>query len=283
MSSARILKSIVPPLLWDIGKDVKRRLLSSVDHYAYAPNGWATQLPAGAGSQEYWSTFIARERVACQALIARVRAGEPAWTPDGGDDLKHVTFGYVLALAAREKPKVTVLDYGGNLGDYYWVGRALVPGVELEYHCKELPPIAAAGSQITPEVVWHTDDACLAEPHDLVMFSSSLQYLPEWQDILRRAARGTPGYLFLSDVPTVRHVPAYVATERSGGATNLHHQLNRSEVIDTVERAGLRLIREFAMGPHPPVANAPEQPTCAGWLFQRDPVSQAVVKLCTGC
>jgi len=70
-------------------------------------------------------------------------------------------------------------------------------------------------------------------------------------------------------VPTVRNVPAFVATERSGGVTNLHWQLNRDEVVRTVEGRGLRLVREFAMGPYPPVANAPEQPSCAGWLFER--------------
>ena len=48
-------------------------------------------------------------------------------------------FGYVLALAARTNRGLTVLDYGGNLGDYYWLAEALVPDVELDYHCKELP------------------------------------------------------------------------------------------------------------------------------------------------
>ena len=102
------------------------------------------------------------------------------------------------------------------------------------------------------------------------MFQSSLQYVREWQDLLRRAAQAARRYLWLSDVPTVRQVSTYVVTERSAGATNLHYQLNRSEIIDTVERVGLRLVREFEMGPHPPVANAPEQPTCVGWLFERD-------------
>ena len=47
MRSKRILKSIVPPLFWNIGKDFKRRLLRSVDHFAYAPQGWSTRLPGG--------------------------------------------------------------------------------------------------------------------------------------------------------------------------------------------------------------------------------------------
>jgi len=266
--SSPFLKSILPPLLWNIGKDLKRRLLRSVDHYAYAPRGWDTPLPAGASSQDYWTAFIARERSACEALIARVRNGEPIATA-AGDNVKLAAFGYVLALAAHQKSKITVLDYGGNLGDYLWHGRALMPALELEYHCKELPRIAEAGRQINPGITWHTDDACLRRQYDLVMFSSSLEYLPEGEDVLVRAADAARGYLFLSDVPTVRNVPAFVATERSGGVTNLHWQLNRDEVVRTVEGRGLRLVREFAMGPYPPVANAPEQPSCAGWLFER--------------
>jgi putative methyltransferase (TIGR04325 family) len=266
-----ILRSVLPPLLWNIGKDLKRRLFRSVDHMEYAPQGWATPLPSGADSQEYWNTFISRERAACRRLIARVEAGEPFLMVDQDENLKHIVFGYVLALVARQKQQITVLDYGGNLGDYYWLGMALLPGVALEYHCKELPEVAEAGRQITPAVTWHTDDACLDQPHDLVMFSSSLQYLPEWRDVLCRGARGVGRYLFLADVPTVRDAPGFVATHRTRGMTNLHHQFNRQEIVDTVERAGLRLVREFDMGAHPPVANAPEQPRCVGWLFQRDP------------
>ncbi len=264
----RILQSIVPPLLWNIGKDLKRRVFRSVDQIAYAPEGWATPLPSDA-AQEYWNTFIARERTACQTLIARVQSREPLLMVNEDESLKYITFGYVLALVAREKPKITVLDYGGNLGDYFWIGTALLPGVDLEFHCKELPKVADAGRRLSPAVTWHTDDACLDRPHDLVMFSSSLQYLPEWRDLLSRAARGVGGYLFLADVPTVRDVPSYVATHRTGGMTKLHHQFNRQEIVGTVEAAGLRLVREFDMGPHPWVENAPEQPACAGWLFAR--------------
>lgn len=264
--SSPFLKSMVPPFLWNIGKDVKRRLLRSVDHYAYAPRGWATPLPAK--SQDYWHALIARQRSECETLIARIQRGEPALTADR-QDVKHVIFGYVLAMTAHEKPRVTVLDYGGNLGDYYWLARALVPDVALEYHCKELPNMAAAGQAVSPAVFWHTDDSCLARRYDLAMFSGVMQYLPEWQDILRRAAAATDNYLFVTDVATVRTVPGFLATERSGGATGLYQLLNRDEIIGTIQRTGLRLIREFEMDPHPMIAHAPEQPTRAGWLFQR--------------
>ena len=267
MRAKRILKSIVPPLLWNVGKDFKRRVLRA-DHMAYAPEGWSTRLPAGATNEDFWNSVITRERSVCEAVIARIQTREPMLSVDG--DLDYALFGYVLALAARGKQKVTVLDYGGNLGDYYWLGTALVPGVDLDYHCKELPKLAEAGRQLTPAVTWHTDDACLAQPHDLVMFSGSLQCLPEWQDVLRRAAESAPSYLFLADVPTLRVVPSYVVTQHVGGVVNLQSQLNRSEIVAIVERAGLRLVREFTVGAHPPVWNAPEQAIRVGFVFQRD-------------
>ena len=46
---------------------------------------------------------------------------------DGDGNVKHVLFGYVLALAAAQQQRLTVLDYGGNLGDYFWLAKALVP------------------------------------------------------------------------------------------------------------------------------------------------------------
>ena len=210
-----------------------------------------------------------RSEAHCAALIARLSAGEPCLYPDGDENLKYAVFGYVLALAARQRPRISVLDYGGNLGDYYWLARALVPGVELDYHCKELPKLAEVGRQITPGVTWHSTDACLDSRHNLVMFSSSFQCLPDWQDILQRAGQSARSYLLLSDVATVRNVPAYVVTHRTRGQTYLQMRSIAPKSVAAAERAGMRLVREFPMGAHPPIVNAPEQPTCLGWLFQR--------------
>jgi putative methyltransferase (TIGR04325 family) len=267
-TAKQIFKSIVPPLLWNIGRNLKGRFVHSETHFQYAPRGWSTPLPGG-NNDDFWSAFVAHEQGASEDLIARIRAGEPLLETRGDEHVDYLLFGYVLALAARHKTTVSVLDYGSNLGIYYWLGRALVPDVELDYHCKELPEVVEAGRRVTPEVTWHTDDAVLTHSYDLVMFSSSIQYLPNWQDILARAAQSARTYLLLADVPTVRDVPAYVATRRDGERTSLQMLMNRSEIIGTVERAGLRLVREFAMRPHPPIADAPEQPMCLGWLFQR--------------
>ena len=117
---------------------------------------------------------------------------------------------------------------------------------------------------------WHTDDTCLSEPYDLVMFSGSLQHLPDWPDVLRRASQ-TARHLLLMDVSTVHGCPGYVAMRRWQGVYSLYQVLNRADILRVMEGAGMRLTREFATGAHLPIERAPEQPTYAGWLFERDP------------
>jgi putative methyltransferase (TIGR04325 family) len=268
LTGKQVLKSLAPPLLWRIGKDLKRRMVRSVDHFAYAPDGWSTRLPPSDNSQDFWSTLALRERASCEALIATVQASGPVLALNA--DLKDALYAYVVALTAAGKHTVSILDYGGHLGERYWVARAMVPEVALEFHCKELARVAEEGRNLSPDVTWHTDDECLAQQYDLVLFSGCLQCVPEWQHTLRRAAQSARNYLFILDVPTVRNVPTFVVTQRCEGITSLQHQLNHSEIIATAEGAGWRLMREFDMGSHPPVANAPEQPRCAGLLFQRD-------------
>lgn len=269
MSPKLLLQSLLPPLLWNGLKAIKTRLWRHDDRFYLAADGWATPLPPGVSNDDYWMTFMPQERAACERIMRRYHAGELVFTLELGEHLKHVTFAHALAIAAGHRPSLSVLDYGGNLGEYYWVGRALAPDVALEYHCKELPAVARTGRAINPEVTWYTDDTCFDRHYDLVMFSSSLQYLPKWPEVLLAAAQASRRYLYLSDIPTVRQVPAYVTVQRSRGAFTLYQPLNRAELVDTVEQAGLRLVREFAMGPHPHVERAPEQPVVAGWLFER--------------
>ena len=263
-----MLQSITPPVLWSIGKDLKRRLFRSVDHYAYAPDGWSTPLPGGVTPDEYWAAHVRRCRGECEGLIAHVRQGTPVMTAPGAD-MRRIALAYVLALVTRDHRAISMLDYGGGLAEDYWIARGLMPELTLDYHCKELPAFAEAGRALSPEVTWHTDDGCLDDRYDMVMFSSSLQYLPDWKQMLHRAAGAAQRHLFISNLPVVRRVSTGTATERSASVTNLHWLLNRDELVSSVDAAGFTLAQEIAMGDYPVVAGAPEQPTCVGFLFTR--------------
>ena len=256
----------MPPALWNLGKDLKRRLFLSADHFEYAPEGWATPVPS---PDEFWSSFLPQERSTYEALITRMRAGQSPLTTQSNETSKYLSYAFVLALASRDHHTLSVLDYGANLGEYYWIGRAVVPEIDLDYHCRELPGVSAAGRMLNPTVTWHSDDRCLSRTYDLVMFGSSLECLPNWHETLRDAAASTERYLFISAVPTVRTVASFVGRQRTGGKIHLLNLLNQSELIAAIEGAGLRLLHEFAIGGHLMIANAPEQPRRTGWLFER--------------
>jgi putative methyltransferase (TIGR04325 family) len=279
MTSKQILKSVLPPVIWNLLKSVQTRIMPSSDCLTYAPQGWATKLPNEPTADNVWAKYMARELQKHEGLIRRAQNAEPLLI-DPKDYVNrptafasymiYMTYAYVLTLAAHEKRALKVLDYGGGLGDYYWFGKAMLPGIELEYHCMELPAVVEEVRKVSPAVIWHTDDACLGQQYDMVMLNSSLQYIQDWQGLLRRAAAAVRIHLFLSRAPTVERVPGYVAVQRVGDASVLCQQHNRADVLGTVQDAGLRLVREFLMGEHPWIRNAPEQPSVRGWLFQRD-------------
>lgn len=278
MTPKRFITLLLPPLLVNILRQIRRTREQSTDDLTYAPNGWQTKLPPG-GDGYSFAGLIARERSEREPLIRRLQDCRPTLIDSTSDDpilrskiLDHhayMIYAYVLALAAHRKQALKVLDYGGNLGDYYWIGRLFLPDVKLQYHVKELPAVAEEGRKLSPQVTWHVDDSCFEEEYDLVMFSGSLQYVKNWHDLLRRAAGVVRGYLFLTSIPTVERVSTFVAIQRREGAVMLHQQFNRAEVVRIAESSEqLRLVREFLVAEHTHVANAPEQPLNRGWLFK---------------
>ena len=111
--------------------------------------------------------------------------------------------GYALTLAARRSDVVSVLDWGGGVGLHALLGHALLPaGVELEYHCRDLPLVCELGRAQLPGVQFHDDDACLDRTYDLVFASSSLQYSEQWTGVVDGLAAATGRYLFLGGCPS---------------------------------------------------------------------------------
>src|SRR5215212_2923172 len=123
-----MLRAWLPPILWNAGRNFKRRVLRSGDHFEYAPGGWSTPLPNG--PEDYWRAFIEDERRELERLIAFMQSrpgrGLPADT-----DVQHLAYGYVLGLAGRHKDRLRILDYGGRLGRHFWIGQALIGEMAL--------------------------------------------------------------------------------------------------------------------------------------------------------
>ena len=295
MTAARFrlfAKDLTPPVVWRLLKRTKdavgsRRPEPEVapapvepPEWEYMPDGWDRPTKGWdvdavvASYRAKWPSYV-------QALHAPKPLGVYHEVVSGGTVEAHdreahnmlVSFAYVLALAARGKTRMSMLDWGGGLGHYFALSRAVLPHVELEYHCRELPKVAAAGRELLPEATFHTDDTCLDRRYDLVLASSSLQYAPDWRKMLGSLATATAGYLFVTRVPLALHAPSFVVLQRAhryGYETEyLGWVLNRAELLRAADAASLELAREFLLFGQIDAEGAPERPVeHRGFLFR---------------
>ena len=287
MATERLKRAIrlwTPPILLTAARAVVKRATGyrflKAPRLEYAPDGWDTRLPEAANG---WNApeVSEAEEAKWKAFCENAAGAGPLGFSHEASDLTvvrnpgfhniHMSFAYVLARAAHRRDRMSVLDWGGSLGHYEVIARAVLPEVDVDFHCKDVPRLVERGQALNPGVRWHTDDRCLDRRYDLVMINGSLQYMRDWRAFLPRAAGAVDeaGYLFLTRVPVVEGA-SFVAIQRAHGAVMCCQQFNRRELLDVVASTGLRLVREFVVGDRPPILNAPEQCELKGWLFRND-------------
>jgi len=290
-SGVRLLKNIakrtLPPILVDAGKWVRdktcrSRLSLSEPEWEYIPEGWERQRvdPHIKG----WN--VARVLEACKAkwpaFVKALEGNGPlgvsheATTISTDNYSFHNTimcYAYVLTLTARSKERVSILDWGGGIGHYYLISKAVLPGVEILYHCKDLPVLCAHGRKLFPEARFYEDESFLEQSYDLVLASASLHYSEKWSHRFRQLASVTKSQMYVTRLPVVFHSPSFVVLQRAynfGYDTEyLGWFLNRDEFLQCASDAGMRLMREFLIDERPSfVYGAPELGEYRGFLFQ---------------
>lgn len=257
----RILRILYPPLL------------------VYAPNARKTVLTEGEPMDWNNKNVVAAEIAKWDAFSDAIKGTGPLGFSHEHSDLSlrrsvpfhniHITYGYVLALVAHQKSSLSILDYGGGLGHYYQIGKALLPDVKINFYCKEVPSITEAGKLLNPDIRWFTDDSCLESTFDLVMINGSLQYMEKWQEFLQDISAAVGEYLLLTRVPVVDKSNSFTALQKAYGTRMLHWQFNKNALLQVIKDAGLNLVREFVVGDRPYIKNAPEQCELCGWLFRK--------------
>lgn len=264
----QLVTSVLPPVVTESLRGLRRRLKPPVPVLEYSPQGWDERLVAG-GASPGWNAASVVEATRMENLQSYrlLQSGGPLGT--GHQHNLHISFAYVLARAAHCKTSLSVLDWGSGLGYYCYVARAALPEVAIDYHCKETPVLAAAGRQTVPEASWYSDETCLGREYDVIMLSGSLQYAQDWEEQLRRIAGAAGEWLYITRIPVVERVPTFAAVQRVYGSTMLHWQFNRANLLDFVESLGFSIDREFEIGDRPCVKDAPEPCELRGWLFRR--------------
>jgi putative methyltransferase (TIGR04325 family) len=247
--------------------------------WEYVPEGWSRpargwDAPAvEAAYRRRWPEFVAAVQGTGPLGIAHeVPEHQSVVRDDPGWHNAVLTFGYVLALAARDN-RVSVLDWGGGPGHYYVLARALLRGVELDYHSRDLPRLAAFGREVLPDATFHDDDSCLERTYDLVVASDSLQYAPQIEHALGRLAGAAAPWLFVAQLPVVKHAAAFVVLQRPDAygydTEYLGWVLNRTAFVEAAMAAGLHLEREFIAPGTIAADGAPETAYLRSFLFRR--------------
>lgn len=245
------------------------------------PDGWRTRDARVKG----WNveSIVETQRDKWPEVLRLVTGTGPLPVHLWADDLSRPTiaantvlmaYGYALALSAWQKDRLSLLDWGGGLGHYNLISQALLPHVEIEYHCKDVPLLCKAGRELQPSGTFHEDDeSCFARDYDLVLASGSLEYSEDWKHAVHRLAGASRRYLYVARLPIVHRAASFTVVQRPyqhGYATEyMSWVLNRQEFLDHVSSQAMTLIREGPLGEGPAIRGAPEQCEFIGFLFAR--------------
>jgi putative methyltransferase (TIGR04325 family) len=281
-----VVRGLTPPIVLAAAKRTRGWITRDPRHLAgwkHLARGWRSSEEAnGWNVGSVADAYAKRWPALLEALKGAAPLGVSLEVPEscGGqiatDDLDAhntlMSYGYVLGRAAHNKSRISILDWGGGPGHYYLIGRALLPEVEFDYLCKEVPEVCARGRELLPQVTFAEDESCLKRRYDLVLASSSLQYVEDWQALAGALALAAGSYLYLARVSVVEATDQFAVLQRAhsyGYETSyVCWVLNRDELVACVEGSGMRLVREFLSAPEIPVSATSEAVKTGGFLFK---------------
>ena len=185
-----------------------------------------------------------------------------------------MVYAYALALASMNMEFLSILDWGGGVGQFCPLSRALLPEISFDYHVRDVAALATLGESLNPDVTfWDDDTAWRGLMFDLVICVSALQFVEKWESLVDDLASSSSRYLLLSRVPLVSQSPSFVVVQQTRiGELPLRFSgwyFNREELISRVAARGLKLRREFLVDDETRAARVPEQADYRALLFER--------------
>ena len=283
MSLRSFVRDITPPIFVKAARQIQSRV--ALREWEYLPGGFAQakldDKIKGWNESSIVESNTASLEAAQQKLRAKVPIGltEATASYDVSALPPHnvaMTFGAVLGRVAAGKSELSVLDWGGALGSYYSLARALRPDLSFDYSLKEMPIFETAARELSPECRFWSDDAVWERQFDLVFASCSLHYEENWRATFDKLARAARVGLFVTRLPVTLLGESYVFVQRpySYGYQTEYASwcLNRDEVLAAGESCGLTLDREFLVGENPPIYGAPSPCEYRGFLWMRNKI-----------
>jgi putative methyltransferase (TIGR04325 family) len=248
--------------------------------WEYVPEGWRRpakgwDVAAVADAQvARWPAFLrAVEANGPLGIHHEAATADQVASEDHSAHNTVLSYGYVLARAAHGRERLSVLDWGGGIGHYFALSRALLPEVELDWCVKDVPALAERGREVLPEVEFTADNGVLARRFDLVLASGSLQYAEDWRATLAALSAAAARFLYVTRLPVALDAPSFVVLQRAyahGYDTEyLGWVLSRAELLAEARSEGLELERELLLEAWLSAEGAPERPIGhRGYVFR---------------
>lgn len=270
-------RDLTPPLIAKAWRNLKKS--KEVVEWECIGSDWPSD-----ADQRYKGWDVPEVAATCQRSFNDLKAVVKGRGPvsgllrasDGLAAIEHnirMTFGFVLSCVARDKEKISILDWGGGLGEYRLLAEWFLPGVEVDYHCRDLSKIVAAGKVLSPTVHFYDDDLCLERCYDLVMVSASLHYEKNWANLLKKLVSASKRHVYVAQLPVVEGSESFVFIQRPysyGYNTEyIGWCLKRHDFLHAASQAGLHMEKEFLYGHCPKIQGAPETNEYKGFLFSK--------------
>lgn len=270
-------KNWIPPALW---RQLRHLRYGDEALYKYIGPSW----PKDAGSETGWDDAIAVETMRAHwNTYRRMAEGTAPWDrrpwdtglsdPFAFNDQS--AFALAVALAARGRPHVSVLDWGGAFGHYALIAKTVLPSMRIDYTVKERQPICNVGAELNPTVSFTFDDVvAFSRQYDLVIAAGSLQYSPDWRDISNHLAASAKEWLLVAQLPiTVPAHPSFVVQQRLRrigiAADSICWIIDPREFLDRLHKSGFVLVREFLSAPPRGVIGGGTNSTSTTLLLRR--------------
>ncbi len=266
-----LIRLLMPPVVYRAAAHWLTRQQPNTPALNYVPNGWRD-----AAHYRGWNAegVLEAYKATWPRLVRESQTATPLNVIMGTDDVGMqnvlLCFAYSLALAAQNKTALSMLDWGGAIGQYKLLAQAALPGVPIKYHCKDVPLLAEYGQQINPDAYFSSEAAsCLSRSYDFILVSSSLHYSEDWQADFRALARAADGYLLLTRTPVNDEDSSFVFSQSAYGSEWLGWSLKRRDLLNCAAAEGLSVVREFMMSDVDiPIVNAPYRSRQRGFLFR---------------
>jgi putative methyltransferase (TIGR04325 family) len=219
------------------------------------------------------------ERVA--AATREVVAGRAAFERDSvlfaQHEFRYPVLAALLHSAARNRGCLNVLDVGGSLGSVYWQARPYLQQLErVDWRVIEQSAFVERGSAEFGSAQLSFFDAIeeagAGGERPLLLLSSTLQYLPDPDEMLRRIAGSPATHLLIDRTPVMdvdrhalclQHVPAAIYS-----ASYPCWLLSRGSLMATLDR-DWRVMSEFACDEGERITDRGRRFEFRGWHLER--------------